>query len=227
LSIKAISRNRLVSSLGKLKAIVFIGLFITYPYLVYRGVDAGMSWLSPVIVSGVFIQRALVSKRMDSRIFNTLLAISLLLGAYYLQTITAKILPVLVQLTLMVFFGRTLLKDKGPTFIERVVRLQYPGSPPAVSQYCQQLTLIWAVFFAVNALVCAGLALCGSSFWWALYNGVVIYLMIAVMIIAEYIYRRIRFADLTILHQGIPDPKATVKALIMNGRKAYLQAKES
>ena len=129
MSIKAISRNSLVISLGKVKGIVFVGLFLTYPYLVYRGIDNGMSWLSPVIVSGIFIQRALVSKQIDSRIVNALLALSLLLGAYYLQTITAKILPVLVQLALMVFFGRTLLKGKGPTFIERIVRLQYPESP--------------------------------------------------------------------------------------------------
>jgi uncharacterized membrane protein len=185
-----------------------------------------MSWLSPVVVSGIFIQRALVSKRINSLILNVLLAISLLFGAYYVQTVTAKILPVLVQLTLMVFFGRTLSKDKGTPFIESVVRLQFPELPPAVSLYCRQLTQLWTAFFAGNALVCTVLAVWGSSFWWALYNGVVIYLMIVVMVVGEYIYRRIRFADLSVLHQGIPDPKATVKALIMNGRKVYLETKE-
>jgi uncharacterized membrane protein len=226
LSINSTYRNRLVSSLGKLKAIVFIGLFLTYPYLVYRGIDNGMSWLSPVIVSGIFIQRALVSKRIDSRILDTLLAISLLLGAYYLQTITAKILPVLVQLTLMVFFGRTLLKDKGPPVIERIVRLQFPETPASLSHYCWQLTLVWTAFFAFNALMCATLAVWGSGYWWALYNGIAIYVIMGVLVMGEYVYRRIHYADLSILHQGIPDPKATVKAMFINGRKVFLEMKE-
>ncbi|WP_411728453.1 hypothetical protein [Methyloglobulus sp.] len=209
-----------------LKGIVVVGLFLIYPYLVYKGIESGMNWLAPVVFSGFCLYRALVSQQLSARILNALFAIALLLGAYYVQTITAKILPVLVQLMLMVFFGRTLFKDKGPPFIESVVRLQFPELPPAVSLYCRQLTLVWTAFFAANTLVCTVLAIWGSGFWWALYNGVVIYAMMGVLGIGEYIYRRIRFADLSVLHQGIPDPKATVKAMIINGRKVFLDMKE-
>ncbi|MCX7086607.1 MAG: hypothetical protein NTV00_00980 [Methylococcales bacterium] len=185
-----------------------------------------MSWLSPVIVSGFYCQRALVSRQFRTQILNALFAIALILGAYYVQSLTAKILPVLVQLMLMFFFGRTLFKDKEPPFIERVVRLQFPEYPPAVSHYCRQLTQVWTAFFAANAVVCSVLAIWGSGFWWALYNGVVIYAMMGVLGIGEYIYRRIHFADLSILHQGIPDPKATIKAMIINGRKVFMDRKE-
>lgn len=209
-----------------LKGIVIASLFLTYPYLVYRGIESGLSWLSPVVFSGIYLYRALVSQQLSARILNALFAIALLLGAYYVQAITAKILPVLVQLMLLAFFGRTLLKDNGPSFIERVVRLQFPESPPALNGYCRQLTLLWTAFFGINALVCTVLAIWGSGYWWALYNGVAIYVMMGVLAIGEYVYRRIRFADLSILHQGIPDPKATVSAMIINGRKVYLDIKE-
>ncbi len=209
-----------------LKGILFAGLFLSYPYLVYKGMESGLNWLAPVIFSGIFLYRGWSSQRFRSRMENGLFAIALLAGAFYVQALTAKILPVFVQLMLMVFFGRTLFKDKGPPLIERIVRLQFPETPTTLNHYCWQLTLVWTAFFAVNALVCGALAIWGSSFWWVLYNGVVIYAIMGALVIGEYVYRRIRFADLSVLHQGIPDPKATVKAMIINGRKVFLEMKE-
>ncbi|ESS73479.1 putative intracellular septation protein A [Methyloglobulus morosus KoM1] len=209
-----------------LKGILLGGLFLSYPFLIYKGMESGLNWLVPVIFSGIFLYRAWHSQELSARIENGLFAIALLAGTIYMQTITAKILPVFVQLMLMVFFGRTLFKDKGPPLIERIVRLQFPETPTTLNRYCWQLTLVWTAFFAVNALVCGALAIWGSSFWWVLYNGVVIYAIMVVLVIGEYVYRRIRFADLSVLHQGIPDPKATVKAMIINGRKVFLEMKE-
>jgi uncharacterized membrane protein len=208
-----------------LKGIGVAALFLLYPLFVYKGMESGMNWLMPVIFSYIFLDRAWRSQRPSKRLGYALVAVLLLLGAYYLQPITAKIMPVLVQLMLMVFFGRGLLEDNRQTFIENVVRLQYPESPPAVSQYCRQLTWVWTAFFAANALVCTVLAIWGSGFWWALYNGVLIYVLMGVLGIGEYVYRRIRFTDLSVLHQGIPDPKASVKAMINNGRKVFLEMK--
>jgi uncharacterized membrane protein len=208
-----------------LKGILIAGLFLCYPYLVYKGMESGLNWLAPVIFSGIFLYRAWHSQVFRSRIENGLFAIALLVGTFYMQTITAKILPVFVQLMLMAFFGRTLLKGKGPPFIERIVRLQFPETPTSLNHYCWQLTLVWTVFFAFNALACTVLAIWGPNFWWAFYNGVVIYAIMGVLVMGEYVYRRIRFADLTILHEGIPDPKASVKAMISNGRKVYMEMK--
>lgn len=202
------------------------GLLLAYPYLVYKGIEHGMSWLAPMIIAGVCMRRAWLAKQQRARIVNALIAVVLLLGAYYLQTLTAKILPVLIQLMLMLLFGRTLLASQSPSLIERIVRLQYPDFPPAVSVYCRQLTQIWTVFFAGNVLVCTLLAIWGSEFGWALYNGVIIYIMMAVLALGEYVYRRIHFADLSILHQGIPDPQAAIKAMIINGRRVFLDLQE-
>jgi uncharacterized membrane protein len=205
-----------------LKGTVITCLFLTYPYLVYRGIESGMVWIAPAIFSALFLRQAYVAKNNAARLLKAGLAICLLLGTYYMQTFTAKALPVLIQLLLMYFFGRTLLKDKGPSFVESFVRLQFPEFPPAIGIYCHQLTLVWTLFFAMNAIVVTILAIWGTTFWWSLYNGALIYLLMGLLIAIEYIYRRIRFADLSILHKGIPDPISTIKTMAVNGRKIWM-----
>jgi uncharacterized membrane protein len=199
------------------KSIIATCLFLAYPYLIYRGMESGMVGLAPAIFSGVFLLQAIATRDIKIRIYKTLIAIALLLGAYYLQSITAKVLPVLIQLMLMYFFGRTLLKGKGPSFIESIVRLEFPEFQPGISEYCRQLTILWTGFFAFNAIMCVALASWGNDFWWMLYNGVFIYLMVGVLTIGEYVYRHFRFPEL-----GIPSPQSTIKTMIVNGRKIWM-----
>ena len=201
----------------RIKSIIVTCLFLAYPYLIYRGIESGMVWLAPAIFSGIYLLQSFAARNVKVKIYKGLISIALLLGAYYLQTITAKVMPVLIQLMLMYFFGRTLLKDKGPSLIESFVRLEFPEFQPGISEYCRQLTLMWTGFFAFNATLCVALASWGTHFWWMLYNGVIIYLMIGVLVTGEYIYRHFRFPGL-----GIPDPKSTIKTMIVNGRKIWM-----
>jgi uncharacterized membrane protein len=212
-----IDKGKMLKMRGIVKSIIVACLFLAYPYLVYRGIESGMVWLAPAIFSGHYLLQSFTTRNIKIKIYKALIAIALLLGAYYLQTITAKVLPVLIQLMLMYYFGRTLFKGKGPSFIESFVRLEFPEFPPGVSQYCRQLTIMWTGFFAFNAITCVALANWGTNFWWMLYNGVFIYLMIGVLVIGEYIYRHFRFPDL-----GIPDPQSTIKTMIANGRKIWM-----
>ncbi len=203
-----------------IKSIVVTCLFLVYPYLVYRGIESGMVWLAPAFFSGIYLLQAFAARNVKIRIYKLLVAIALLLGAYYLQTLTAKVLPMLIQLMLMYFFGRTLLKGKGPSLIESFVRLEFPEFPPGVSDYCRQLTLLWAGFFAFNAFMCVALANFSTDYWWMFYNGVLIYLMIGILFICEYIYRHFRFPGFE-----IPDLQSTIKTMIVNGRKIWMNVR--
>ncbi|MGR9053438.1 MAG: hypothetical protein ACU84J_12390 [Gammaproteobacteria bacterium] len=203
--------------LGIVKSIVAVCLFLAYPYLVYRGISEGLVWLAPSIFAGIYLWQAVKARRVGIRIYKASVTVGLMLGTYFLQSFTAKVMPVFIQLMLIYFFGRTLLKAKGPSLIERFVRLEFPEFPPGVSEYCRQLTWLWTLFFAFNAVSCTVLALWGSDFWWTLFNGIIIYLMIGLLMIGEYIYRHFRFPDL-----WIPDPKSTIKTMIVNGRKIWL-----
>ncbi|MCX7096739.1 MAG: hypothetical protein NTV43_02405 [Methylococcales bacterium] len=200
-----------------IKGIIATCLFLTYPYLVYRGIESGMAWIAPAIFSGVYLLQSFAAQRIAIKLYKAVVSVALLLGTYYLQSLTAKVLPVLIQLMLMYFFGRTLLKGKGPSFIESFVRLQFPIFEPGISEYCRQLTILWTVFFGFNAIVGVVLANWASDFWWMLYNGVLIYLMIGVLMIGEYIFRHYRFPGL-----AIPDLQSTIKVMIVNGRKIWM-----
>lgn len=207
----------MASSFGIIKNFFISCLFLLYPYLVYQGIESGKVWIAPAIFSAIFLKQSFATQNIKIKIFKALVAIGLLLGAWYLQTITAKVLPILIQLMLMYFFGRTLLKNKGPSFIESFVRLEYPVFPPEISKYCRLLTIIWTVFFGINALLCVLLAIWGSDAWWALFNGVIIYIMMGILFTGEYIYRHFLFPEFS-----IPDPKSTIKTMFVNGRKIWM-----
>jgi len=66
-------------------------------------------------------------------------------------------------------------------------------------------------------LVCIALAIWGADQWWALFNGVFIYVMIGLLTTVEYIYRQYRFPDLL-----IPSPVSTIKTMFVNGRKIWM-----
>lgn len=202
---------------GIIKSIFATCLFMIYPYLVYKGIESGTVWIAPVIFSTIFLIQSFSARQLKVKIYKLLIAIGLIMGTYYLQAITAKFLPVLIQLMLMYFFGRTLLEGKGPPFIESFARLEFSDIPPELLKYCRQLTILWTSFFAFNAVMCTALAIFSHDKWWALYNGVFIYLMIGLLTAGEYVYRHFRFPGLE-----IPDAKSTVKNMFINGRKIWM-----
>ena len=198
------------------RSLLITALFIGYPYMVYQGRDSSLIGLAPVIFSAIYFYQALLTANKQTRLLKFIIAGSLLTGAVFLQVLTAKLLPVLIQLLFMFFFGRTLVK--GPPLIESFVRLEFPEFPPGISRYCRQLTLMWTGFFGINALMCAGLALWGSDAWWAFYNSILIFAFTGLLMVGEYIYRHFRFPDL-----DIPKPVSTLKTMVSNGRKIWLE----
>lgn len=198
------------------RAVLIVVLFIGYPILIYQGRESGLIWLAPVFFSGVYIYQALLSPNKQTRLMKLIIAAGLLAGAVFLQSVTAKLLPVLIQLLFMFFFGRTLYK--GPPLIESFVRLEFPEFPPGITHYCRQLTLLWTGFFAFNALMSTGLAIWGPDSWWAFYNSILILILIGALMIGEYIYRHFRFPNL-----DIPKPASTIKTMVINGRKIWLE----
>lgn len=200
------------------RVIAGIVIFLAYPYLVYRGIDSGLIWIAPLLVSVLYFSRAIRAGSLEVRLTNLLVAGSLIFGVFYLQSLTAKLLPVFVQLILLWLFGRTLFK--GRPLVESFARLDYPDHPdfpPGIEEYCRQLTWVWTLFFGLNALLCTALALWAADSWWAFYTGFVMLVLTAVLVAAEYLYRRFKFPDL-----DIPSPGASLKSIVMNSRKIWL-----
>jgi uncharacterized membrane protein len=202
------------------RKLITTSFVLLYPYLVYRGMQAGWVWLAPAIVATILMAQALHSNHASARYKKMALALLLVFGMIFFQAFTAKLIPTLIQLALMHFFGKTLVK--GPTLIERLVRLEFSDIPPEILQYCRQLTWLWTGFFAFNAFMCSALALWGQSGWWAFYTGVMIFALTGLLMVGEYIYRHYRFPALE-----IPDIKATVRNMIINSRQIWLDVQAS
>jgi len=99
--------------------------------------------------------------------------------------------PALVNAALLFGFTRTLWK--GPPLVETFARLQVEHLPPDEVAYCRTVTVVWSLFFLANGGVALALAWFGSLEAWTLYNGLVAYLLIALLFSVELTYRAWRF----------------------------------
>lgn len=99
-----------------------------------------------------------------------------------------KLVPAAVYLVLFELFRASL---RGPmSMIELGARLMEPHAPEFIRSYCRRLTILWSAFFVVNAVVIAALAIWGSLGWWRAYTGWIIYTILAVLSVIEFLVRK-------------------------------------
>jgi uncharacterized membrane protein len=98
-----------------------------------------------------------------------------------------RLYPSLVNLGLLIAFGATLVR--GPSMIEKFARLGNPDLPPAGVRHTRRVTQVWCGFFIANGMFSAYTALYWSRASWALYNGVIAYGLIGMLLAAEIIWR--------------------------------------
>jgi len=123
------------------------------------------------------------------------LTAALLLGSAALGSATlALLVPVVVNATLLLVFGATLVR--GPPMIERFARLQVEDLTPAELRWCRGWTWGWSVFFLLNGGIALALAQLPTMDAWTTYNGLVAYILLGTMFGVEYSIRKYRFGRL-------------------------------
>ena len=189
-------------------------VFLGYPYLVYQGISLGLGWLVPVAMAMVFLYRAYGSENAVVRYRSFALAALLLLGSVYMHSLMVKLIPVGINLAMLYFFGKTLVR--GPPLVEHFARLDFPDFKPGIAEYCRHVTIVWVMFFAINAVVSSALALWAPNEIWAFYNSVIFFLMMGLLFVAEYIFRHFRLTYI-----DIPPPIDSIKSILRNGPKVW------
>lgn len=197
-----------------IKPIVIAGVVVAYPFLSAYLAGLGFASLELIVFAGLTLWRGIRSTGLVARLISFLLAGVLLAGAYFATTYFVWLVPSFAFLWLTFLFGHTLWSP--PSFIERLVRLQFPELVPGIAEYCRSLTWVWTLFFAVNIAICAALPLIAGKTAWALYTGVVVYLLMGLLGTGEWFYRHRRFPDL-----DIPPALETFKVIAMNGHKVF------
>jgi len=171
-------------------ALLALGL-AGYPLLVYQ-LTSEWSVKAPAILLCVILSvRWLLTKGWQHRRDSIILTLGLSLGiaALTLQNVTPlKLYPILMNLGVSFIFGVSLLRDE--TILERFAgRMTDIDSAQGARSYLRVLTGIWAALLLFNALFSAYTACCTSLEFWALYNAVYVYIIMAGLFLLELIFR--------------------------------------
>ena len=104
------------------------------------------------------------------------------------STLAVKLYPVMVSLVLLGVFAYSLWRP--PTVVERLARLREPDLPPQAVRHTRQVTKVWCVFFVLNAAVAWATAYWGSDAVWTLYNGLLSYVLMGLLMAGEWCVRQ-------------------------------------
>lgn len=189
-------------------------LIIVYPFLsAYLARHGFAGWIL-VLFAVMTLWRGMRFGKRRWRLIALVLAISLMISAYFANRYVVWLLPSLVYSWLAAVFGYTLLSP--PSLCERLVRLQFPEFKPGIAEYLREVTWVWTWFFAINVPVCALLPFLAGEGIWTLYTGVLVYLLMSLLAVGEWFYRRRRFPDLE-----APPVMETFKVFARHGHKAF------
>lgn len=163
-------------------------LTLAYPLLVYAG--TGMlepRWLA-LLLCGLALARALAGRTSTSLAAFAGIALLAVFTVKSNTLLPLKLYPVLVNLVLFAVFFSSLFTPVSA--IERMARLREPDLPPEAVRYTRSVTKIWCAFFVLNGGFALITARWSSDQIWALYNGLIAYILIGILFGAEWLVRR-------------------------------------
>lgn len=100
-----------------------------------------------------------------------------------------KSYPVLINFCVGALFGLSLVWP--PSMVERFARIAEPDLPPEGQRYTHKVTQVWTLFLFANTAISAITVFYGSDKQWALWNGLISYLLMGTLFAGEYALRRV------------------------------------
>ena len=100
--------------------------------------------------------------------------------------------PILIYAGLLITFALTLRAGQEP-LIARFARMEQGSLTVELARYTRNLTWLWCAFFALTASLSLALAVWASLVLWSLFTHLVSYILLGVLLVGEYGYRRWRF----------------------------------
>ncbi|MDX7990546.1 DNA gyrase subunit B [Xenorhabdus sp. Reich] len=173
-------------------------MLIVWPFLVWAMVNYGQFHAMLIVIILFFVLRLLLNRHQTRNQQNAgwdagwILSITgIILGLASLFLRDHQLLmyyPVVVNAVLLALFGGSL--RYGPPIIERMARFKEPDLPPEGVVYTRKVTYIWCLFFLFNGSVALGTCLYNDMNLWTLWNGMVSYLFIGLLLAIEWLVRQ-------------------------------------
>jgi uncharacterized membrane protein len=163
-----------------------------YPFAVYIGLNKlKPEYLALILIALVLIRVFLVRtslKKLPWIMPASILGIAAIgLSALTDSTIGFKLYPLAINFSMLVVFAYSYFKP--PTVIETFARLSEKHLSSQAISYTARVTLVWCLFFIVNGLVSLYTAIFASIDIWMIYNGLLSYILMGILMLVEYLVR--------------------------------------
>ena len=174
--------------MSRIGAAIFVMLSVAYPLVVYWAMGRfEPRWLA-VLLLVLALLRALATRQAVWLAAAGGAALLATLATVFNEALPLKLYPALVNAVLLVVFATSLAFP--PSAVERIARLTEPDLPPEGVAYTRRVTQVWGMFFVFNGTLALITALWMSDRAWALYNGLIAYVLIGALFSVEWLVRR-------------------------------------
>ncbi|PJG85408.1 hypothetical protein [Conservatibacter flavescens] len=150
-----------------------------------------LSQILPYIMAILWGLKAMQTVRFQ-RFFAIFMACLLVFISVTRNLDTMYWYPVIISGVMLFFFGSSLFSAQS--LIERLARLQTPELPPQAVRYTRKVTQVWCGFFVFNIAVTSHLIVQEQYQYWALYSGVISYILMGMLFVGEWGVRKIVMA---------------------------------
>ncbi|WP_395946479.1 hypothetical protein [Caedibacter taeniospiralis] len=183
-------------SLRALTTLIIGAFILLYPFVIFFGMQLlSVKWLSLIILC-LFGLRAVLTKNSKNSVIPAIglaflssigLGISIL-GMVLQNILFIKLYPVAINLALFIIFASSLYARENILykFAQKVSRQPLPAF---VRIYTQKTTIVWCLFFTLNAFISCYTALFSPIHIWTLYNGLISYIAMGILFGIEFSVR--------------------------------------
>lgn len=160
---------------------------IAYPLYWLWGENPQVLAFLPVII-GIFWALKGINEQALMRYVSW--GTSLLLTIVYITRTNEMMYgyPIIINGLMLIIFGSSLWQKQ--TVIERFARMQTPNLTERAVCYTRKVTQIWCVFFSFNIAISVITIYFNLLDYWALYNGLVSYILMGILMAGEWIVRQ-------------------------------------
>jgi uncharacterized membrane protein/3-hydroxymyristoyl/3-hydroxydecanoyl-(acyl carrier protein) dehydratase len=169
--------------------VMVVIFFLVYPFIVYFGIKFFPPSFFGLLLSVLLAMRVGVLTR-DERL--VLLPVLIVFIGYSIATVVlnnASMLlfyPVMVNFSLFITFANSLRQEES--LLLRIVRARGATISEYTPGYLYRLTAVWAGFFVLNGLLSIWTSTLSMAAW-TLYNGLLSYGLVGVLIGGELVFR--------------------------------------
>ncbi|BBM01211.1 hypothetical protein GL2_12850 [Microbulbifer sp. GL-2] len=177
--------------MSRFAQLILVIILTLYPMAIYFGIEY-LSLSSILLLLLIVAVLRVLFGGANKSIGTKLMAVALafVVGVSWLRGDSNGLLwyPVLCNLILFSLFLYSLSQPQ--TLVERLARLTTPDLPPEGILYTRKVTKAWCLFFLINGSLALATILNGDMKVWTLYNGLVSYVLMGIMMGGEWLLRR-------------------------------------